>query len=82
MLTGKKGKGADEAPWMDRLVDVLLSLLASASGHLPSVPLRDAAEGLFRVFATHLTPTGEPPASSVVHLHRRLSSLSLHHHVN
>ena len=53
---------------MDRLVDVLLSLLASTSGHLPSAPLRDAAEGLFRVFATHLSPTGEPPASGVAHL--------------
>ena len=58
MLTGKKAKGGDETPWMDRLVDVLLSLLANASGHLPSAPLREAAEGLFRLFAGHLTPTG------------------------
>lgn len=44
---------------MDRLVDVLLSLLAKASGHLPCAPLRDAVEGLFRVFASHLTATGD-----------------------
>ena len=45
---------------MDRLVDVLLSLLAKSSPHMPSAPLRDAVEGLFRVFASHLTVTGDP----------------------
>ncbi len=57
---GKKAKVENEMPFMDRLMDVLLSLLAKASGHLPSAPLRDAAEGLFRVFAGHLTSTGDP----------------------
>lgn len=39
-------------------MDVCLSLLAKTSGHLPSAPLRDAVEGLFRVFAHRLTTTG------------------------
>ena len=43
---------------MDRLVDMVLSLLAQASGQLPSAPLRDAVEGLFRLFASQLTSTG------------------------
>ena len=60
VLVGKKAKVENEMPFMDRLMDVLLSLLAKASGHLPSAPLRDAAEGLFRVFAGHLTSTGDP----------------------
>ncbi len=66
VLTGKSAERVSKAepPWMDRLVDVLLSLLAKASGHLPSAPLRDAAEGLFRVFARHLTMTGDLQYSS------------------
>lgn len=86
VLTGKKAKGGDETPWMDRLVDVLLSLLASVSGSLPSAPLRDAAEGLFRVFADHLTPTGEPAACKAVnwrivpaHLPSNITQASLCH---
>lgn len=68
VLTGKKAKGGDETtPWMDRLVDVLLSLLANASGHLPSAPLREAVEGLFRLFAGQLTPTGQPLACNTAH---------------
>ena len=45
---------------MDRLVDILLSLLAYSSAQLPSAPLREAVEAVFRAFAAHLTPTGQP----------------------
>ena len=45
---------------MDRLVDILLSLLAYSSAQLPSAPLREAVEAAFRAFAAHLTPTGQP----------------------
>lgn len=58
MATGKKTEGGDATPWMDRLVDMVLSLLAQASSQLPSAPLRDAVEGLFRLFASQLTSTG------------------------
>lgn len=43
---------------MDRLVDVVLSLLAYSSAELPSAPLREAIEALFRAFASQLTQTG------------------------
>ncbi|KAK9903496.1 hypothetical protein WJX75_007153 [Coccomyxa subellipsoidea] len=59
--TGKK-KGASEedkpAPWMDRLMDVLLSLLSVPAATLPSAPLRDAVDSLFRSCAAHLTSAG------------------------
>jgi hypothetical protein len=46
--------------WMDTLVDVLLSLVASSQGSaLPSAPLRDSVEGVFRAFCQNLTATGE-----------------------
>ena len=56
---GKK-KMADEGSqdFMDRLVDIMLSLLAYSSAELPSAPLREAIEALFRSFASHLTQTG------------------------
>lgn len=50
--------GNDDASYMDRLVDVVLSLLAYSSAELPSVPLREAIEALFRAFASKLTQTG------------------------
>ncbi len=60
LASGKK-KGADEeepAPWMDRLMDVLLSLLSVPAATLPSAPLRDAVESLFRSCAAQLTSAG------------------------
>ena len=71
MATGKKTEGGDAAPWMDRLVDMVLSLLAQASSQLPSAPLRDAVEGLFRLFASQLTSTGAlaSHATSAVTMH-------------
>ena len=46
------------APWADRLLDVLLSLLARPAAPLPSAPLRDAVEAVFRAFSDAITPTG------------------------
>ena len=71
MATGRKTEGGDAAPWMDRLVDMVLSLLAQASSQLPSAPLRDAVEGLFRLFASQLTSTGAlaSHATSTVTMH-------------
>lgn len=67
-ISGGKGgsSGSDEeegeeaaAPhWHDTLMDVLLSLLARNAAPLPSAPLRDAVEHVFRSFADDLTPTG------------------------
>lgn len=51
--------GDDEQPhWHDTLMDVLLSLLARNATPLPSAPLRDAVEHVFRAFADNLTATG------------------------
>ena len=65
---------------MDRLVDILLSLLAYSSAQLPSAPLREAVEAAFRAFAAHLTPTGQPctgaqirACSKLVAMHCRVS---------
>ena len=57
-LSSEKGSGTGEPEYMDRLVDVVLSLLAYSSAELPSAPLREAIEALFRAFAAHLTQTG------------------------
>ena len=67
--TGKAGtreakEEPDQAPWMDRLMDVLLSLLARPAAALPSAPLRDAVEAVFRAFAPHLTPGGAHAGSA------------------
>lgn len=43
---------------MDTLMDILLTLLAQPAGALPSAPLREAVEHVFRVFCEDLTPTG------------------------
>lgn len=53
------GVNGNVAPdWHDTLVDVVLSLLARPCSPLPSAPLRNAAESVFRVFASELTATG------------------------
>ncbi|KAL6769432.1 hypothetical protein ACKKBG_A30985 [Auxenochlorella protothecoides x Auxenochlorella symbiontica] len=55
----RAGVNGDAAPaWHDTLVDVVLSLLARPCSPMPSAPLRNAAESVFRVFATDLTTTG------------------------
>ena len=49
----------EDAPrWPDTLVGVLLSLLAKDCAPLPSAPLRDAADAMFRVSCHDLTETG------------------------
>lgn len=48
----------DQAPWPDRLMDLALGLLARPPTWLPSAPLRDAVEALFRAFSPHLTAAG------------------------
>jgi hypothetical protein len=40
------------------MMDVMLSLLALPPNSLPTAPLRDSVEALFRSFATQLTPAG------------------------
>jgi len=60
---------------MDRLVDILLSLLAYSSAELPSAPLREATEATFKAFAAHLTQTGPPPSHT--HTQKRGSSFTL-----
>lgn len=56
---GKKRKSVGATtPWQDRLVDVLLSLSAYSSAQLPSVPLREAVEAVFRAFASDISQTG------------------------
>ena len=57
-LMTEKGSSTGELEYMDRLVDVALSLLAYSSAELPSVPLREAIEALFKAFASQLTQTG------------------------
>ena len=58
-LAGEGPDGGEQAPhWMDTLMDVLLALLAQTSASLPSAPLREAVEHVFRVFCDQLTPTG------------------------
>ncbi len=55
---GSDPSGGGEPPWADRLLDVLLSLLARPAAPLPSAPLREAVEATFRVFTDAITPTG------------------------
>lgn len=47
-----------ELPWQDALLDVELALLSRPAEALPSAPLRDAVEALFRVTCHVLTGTG------------------------
>ena len=59
VINPEEGVGAGgDAPWADRLLDVLLSLLARPATPLPSAPLRDAVEAVFRAFSDAITPTG------------------------
>lgn len=53
----EEGEGA-EPPWQDALLDVQLALLSRPAGALPSAPLRDAVEALFRSTCHLLTSTG------------------------
>lgn len=47
------------APWQDVLVDVSLSLLSRPASKLPSAPLREAVEAIWRLTAEQaLTPVG------------------------
>lgn len=55
---------------MDRVMDALLSLLSVPAAALPSAPLRDAVEGLFRSCATHLTSAGAHRAQHAQHAKR------------
>lgn len=57
-FVGADGEEGGAPHWMDTLVDVLLALLAPTSTSLPSAPLREAVEHVFRVFCDQLTPTG------------------------
>lgn len=59
-MAGAGGDGEAPSPphWHDTLMDVLLSLLARSAAPLPSAPLRDAVEHVFRAFADDLTATG------------------------
>ena len=54
----EEDEGGAPPHWHDTLMDVLLSLLARNAAPLPSAPLRDAVEHVFRAFADDLTPTG------------------------
>jgi hypothetical protein len=47
-----------EPPWQDALLDVQLALLSRPAEVLPSAPLRDAVEALFRATCHVLTRTG------------------------
>ncbi|KAK9797031.1 hypothetical protein WJX73_010770 [Symbiochloris irregularis] len=53
-----EGAGDQGAPWMDRLLDVMLSLLARAGGDVPFTPLRDTVNLLFRHCCPMVTATG------------------------
>jgi hypothetical protein len=44
--------------WADALVDIILSIFSRNEAPLPSAPLRDAAERLFKTFTSHVTATG------------------------
>jgi hypothetical protein len=55
----EEGEEEEQQPhWHDTLMDVLLSLLARNAAPLPSAPLRDAVDHVFRAFGEDLTPTG------------------------
>ena len=61
-----------EPPWQDALLDVQLALLSRPSEALPSAPLRDAVEALFRATCHLLTRTGELPTRPVGSLQQPL----------
>ncbi|KAK9814621.1 hypothetical protein WJX72_008822 [[Myrmecia] bisecta] len=57
-MSGDGNEAMEQRQWMDVLLDILLSLLARPAAPLPSAPLREAVEGVFKAFCEHLTPTG------------------------
>jgi len=60
-------EGEEEPYWADSLVDIVLSLLARPAIHpLPSAPLRDAAEAVFRSFVESVTDTGMSDMLSIM----------------
>ena len=64
----EEGEEGAEPPWQDALLDVQLALLSRPAGALPSAPLRDAVEALFRATCHLLTSTGPPLPHRLVHL--------------
>ena len=56
--SGKKKQEEDVPRWEDALVDIVLSILSRNESPFPSAPLRDAAERVFKSFASHVTATG------------------------
>jgi hypothetical protein len=72
----EEGEGA-EPPWQDALLDVQLALLSRPAGALPSAPLRDAVEALFRATCHLLTSTGPLLPCCPVELNYSLSCVLL-----
>lgn len=61
LVCGAAEAGEEEqeaTPWPDALVDALLSLLSKTTVPLPSTPLRDAVEAVFRNMCACVTATG------------------------
>ena len=56
---GEDEEKEDATAWPDALVDALLSLLSKTTAPLPSTPLRDAVETVFRSMCASVTATGE-----------------------
>ena len=59
-------EGEEAVHWEDALVDIVLTILSRNETPLPSAPLRDAAERLFKAFASHVTATGVEDLLQVV----------------
>ena len=72
-----EGASQREASYMDRLVDIILSLLAYSSAELPSAPLREAIEALFRAFAYNLTQTGTQQSALSSSCHSNLANMQV-----
>lgn len=58
--SAEEGDEEDEESvhWADALVDIILTIFSRNEAPLPSAPLRDAAERLFKTVASHITATG------------------------
>ena len=61
---GEDGDKDEATAWPDALVDAMLSLLSKTTAPLPSAPLRDAVETVFRNMCGSVTATGEPGFST------------------